>query len=173
MNILAFLLLAIALGFSSVASADSLPQRVLIVLTNTATVPCSDRPTGVWASEYTDPYRVFTQAGFEVHVASPQGGQSPVDPRSGSEEQVQRISSAWEKMQDTRPLTRYGCRIMPRFFLRAGTGRCGIFPIIPCWDAWWVKPWPRIGWWAPYATGRRDCSAPGRPMAHRYWLAGG
>jgi hypothetical protein len=34
-----FLLLAIALGFSSVASADLLPQRVLIVLTNTATGP--------------------------------------------------------------------------------------------------------------------------------------
>jgi len=131
MNILALLLLAIALGFSSVASADSLPQRVLIVLTNTATVPGSDRPTGVWASEYTDPYRVFTQAGFEVHVASPQGGQSPVDPRSGSEEQVQRISSAWEKMQDTRPLDQLRMQDYAAIFLAGGHGTMWDFPDHP------------------------------------------
>jgi hypothetical protein len=48
------LLFAISLLGGS-ANADPLPKRVLIVLTNTAQVPGSDRPTGVWASEYTDP----------------------------------------------------------------------------------------------------------------------
>ncbi len=76
---LALLITMFVLGGS--ANADPLPKRVLIVLTNTARVPGSDRPTGVWASEYTDPYQVFSKAGFEVHVGSPNGGKSPVAAR--------------------------------------------------------------------------------------------
>ena len=40
-------------------------ERVLIVLTNTAKVPGTERATGVWASEYTDPWRclLYTSAG--------------------------------------------------------------------------------------------------------------
>jgi len=86
MRILPLALLITMSVLGGAANADPLPKRVLIVLTNTAQVPGSDRPTGVWASEYTDPYQVFSKAGFEVHVGSPNGGKSPVNPvRIGSE----------------------------------------------------------------------------------------
>lgn len=111
--------------------ADDLPQQVLIVLTNTAQVPGSARPTGVWASEYTDPYEVFTNAGFEVHVASPKGGRSPVDPRSGSDAKVQRIPSAWQKMQQTIPLADINTRDYAAIFLAGGHGTMWDFPNEP------------------------------------------
>jgi putative intracellular protease/amidase len=111
--------------------ADDLPQQVLIVLTNTAQVPDSERPTGVWASEYTDPYEVFTNAGFEVHVASPKGGRSPVDPRSGSDAKVHRIPSAWQKMQQTIPLADINARDYAAIFLAGGHGTMWDFPNEP------------------------------------------
>lgn len=110
------------------ASAENLPRRILIVLTNTASVPGSDRPTGVWASEYTYPYQVFRKAGFEVHVASPLGGKSPVDPRSGSEASVKRVPSAWEKMQDTRALASVKAHDYAGIFLAGGHGTMWDFP---------------------------------------------
>ena len=113
------------------ANADPLPKRVLIVLTNTAQVPGSDRPTGVWASEYTDPYQVFSKAGFEVHVGSPNGGKSPVDPRSGSEEKVKRIPSAWDKMQNTKALGTAKLQDYAAIFLAGGHGTMWDFPNHP------------------------------------------
>ena len=111
--------------------AEPLPKRVLIVLTNTAKVPGSDRPTGVWASEYTVPYQVFSKAGFEVHVASPKGGKAPVDPRSGSEASVKRLASAWEKMHDTRALGAVKLQDYAGIFLAGGHGTMWDFPDHP------------------------------------------
>ena len=64
---LALLITMFVLGGS--ANADPLPKRVLIVPTNTAQVRGSDRPTGVWASEYTDPYQVFSRPGSKCTSA--------------------------------------------------------------------------------------------------------
>ncbi len=40
------------------------------------------RPTGVFVSEMTHPYYVFLDAGMEVHLASIEGGEIPIDPQS-------------------------------------------------------------------------------------------
>ena len=40
------------------------------------------KPTGVFSSEMTVPYYAFLDAGMEVHVASPAGGEIPVEPQS-------------------------------------------------------------------------------------------
>ena len=76
------------------SSASATKDRVLIVLNNTARVPGSGPATGVRACEYTEPCEVFTAAGLEFHVASPLGGVAPIDPRSGSAEQVRRLPTA-------------------------------------------------------------------------------
>jgi hypothetical protein len=73
----------VSLAMTSLARANAAGREgVLIVLTNTAKVPGTERATGIWASEFTDPWRVFSEAGYEVHVASPRGGIGPIDPRS-------------------------------------------------------------------------------------------
>jgi putative intracellular protease/amidase len=137
MKLSLYLLLITSLAnFGSIADADSLPNRVLIVLTNTEKVPGTDRPTGVWASEYTDPYQVFAQAGYEIDVSSPKGGRSPVDPRSGFDSVVKRFSSAWEKMQNTKPLDDVAVKDYAAIFLAGGHGTMWDFPDNPVLSKW-------------------------------------
>lgn len=131
MNIFTYIMIVAILIAGGPVLADDLPERILIVLTNTAQVPGSERPTGVWASEYTDPYEVFTNAGLEVHVASPKGGRSPIDPRSGSDATVQRIPSAWQKMQNTKTLADIDARDYAAIFLAGGHGTMWDFPNEP------------------------------------------
>jgi putative intracellular protease/amidase len=41
-----------------------------------------EKKTGFWVEEFAAPYYVFTDAGVEVTVATPKGGQAPIDPSS-------------------------------------------------------------------------------------------
>ncbi len=40
------------------------------------------KKTGFWVEEFASPYYVFVDAGAEITIASPAGGQPPVDPKS-------------------------------------------------------------------------------------------
>ena len=55
--------------------------RALIVCTNHAWLDVG-KPTGLFASEMTVPYYLFSDAGIEVDLASPKGGEIAVDPIS-------------------------------------------------------------------------------------------
>jgi putative intracellular protease/amidase len=57
-------------------------MRILIVLTSHDRLGDTGIPTGFWYEELAAPYYVFTDAGHEVTLASPQGGRAPVDPKS-------------------------------------------------------------------------------------------
>ena len=50
------------------------PKNVLMVVANPATSTTLGWPVGFWAEELAHPYYYFTEAGFNVTVASPQGG---------------------------------------------------------------------------------------------------
>jgi len=58
------------------------PKRVLIVASNPAVSGMTGWPIGFWWSELTHPYWEFTEHGYEVVVASPNGGQLRADPWS-------------------------------------------------------------------------------------------
>lgn len=58
------------------------PKPVLIVTTSHAILGDTGRPTGVWLEEVAAPYWAFRDAGLEVVIASPAGGEIPVDPAS-------------------------------------------------------------------------------------------
>lgn len=60
--------------------------RILMVLTSHDRLGDTDRSTGFWLEELAAPYYVFTGAGHDVVLASPKGGQAPVDPASTSPE---------------------------------------------------------------------------------------
>lgn len=56
---------------------------ILFIVTSMGTMGSgSDKPTGAWLEEVTTPYYAFKDAGYEVVVLSPKGGEMPVDPRS-------------------------------------------------------------------------------------------
>jgi putative intracellular protease/amidase len=58
------------------------PIKILIVLTSHDQLGNTGRKTGFWLEEFTAPYYVLQDAGVEITLASPAGGQPPLDPVS-------------------------------------------------------------------------------------------
>jgi len=57
-------------------------MKVLMVLTSHDELGNSGRKTGFWLEELAAPYYVFKEAGAQIVLASPKGGQPPLDPKS-------------------------------------------------------------------------------------------
>jgi putative intracellular protease/amidase len=57
-------------------------MKILMVLTSHGELGDSGRKTGFWLEEFTAPYYAFKDAGVELTLASPKGGQPPLDPKS-------------------------------------------------------------------------------------------
>jgi putative intracellular protease/amidase len=57
-------------------------KKVLMVLTSHDKLGNTGRKTGFWLEELAAPYYAFKDAGAEVVLASPLGGQPPLDPKS-------------------------------------------------------------------------------------------
>ena len=62
-----------------VDTARTKPKRILQVVANPAKSTTTGWPVGFWAAELTHPYYAFTEAGYEVTIASPNGGKVEVD----------------------------------------------------------------------------------------------
>ena len=57
-------------------------MKILMVLTSHDQLGNTGRKTGFWLEEFAAPYFVFRDAGVQLTLASPNGGQPPVDPKS-------------------------------------------------------------------------------------------
>ena len=57
-------------------------MKILIVLTSHDKLGDTGEKTGFWLEEFAAPYYVFKDAGAEITLASPLGGQPPLDPKS-------------------------------------------------------------------------------------------
>lgn len=57
-------------------------MKILTVLTSHNQLGNTGRKTGFWLEELAAPYYVFKDAGVEVTLTSPKGGQPPLDPKS-------------------------------------------------------------------------------------------
>jgi putative intracellular protease/amidase len=57
-------------------------MKILMVLTSHDKLGSTGRNTGFWLEEFAAPYYVFKDAGATVTLASPLGGQPPLDPSS-------------------------------------------------------------------------------------------
>lgn len=57
-------------------------MKILMVLTSHDTLGNTGKKTGFWLEELAAPYYVFKDAGAEITLASPKGGQPPLDPKS-------------------------------------------------------------------------------------------
>lgn len=62
------------------------PRRVLVVAANPATSPTTGWPVGFWWAELTHPHWVLTEAGYEVEIRSPDGGDLVADAYSDPED---------------------------------------------------------------------------------------
>lgn len=61
-------------------------MKILMVLTSHDKLGESGEKTGFWLEEFAAPFYVFKDAGADITLASPSGGQPPMDPKSGLEE---------------------------------------------------------------------------------------
>src|SRR6476620_3078025 len=57
-------------------------MNILMVLTSHDQLGSTGRKTGFWLEEFAAPYFVFKDAGIQLTLASPKGGQPPIDPKS-------------------------------------------------------------------------------------------
>ncbi len=57
-------------------------MKILMVLTSHDQLGNTGRKTGFWLEEFAAPYFVFRDAGVDLTLSSPKGGQPPIDPKS-------------------------------------------------------------------------------------------
>ena len=57
-------------------------MKIVMVLTSHDQLGSTGRKTGFWLEEFAAPYFVFRDAGVQLTLASPKGGQPPIDPKS-------------------------------------------------------------------------------------------
>jgi putative intracellular protease/amidase len=61
-------------------------MKLLMVLTSHDKLGDTGKKTGFWLEEFAAPYYVFKDAGAQITLASPKGGQPPLDPTSEAED---------------------------------------------------------------------------------------
>jgi len=64
---------------ATIDRTSAAPKRVLMVVANPSTSELTGWPIGFWASELVHPWYEFREAGYEVTIASPDGGPVEVD----------------------------------------------------------------------------------------------
>jgi putative intracellular protease/amidase len=60
-------------------------MNILMVLTSHDTLGDTGEKTGFWLEEFAAPYYTLLDAGAQITLASPRGGQPPLDPKSDSD----------------------------------------------------------------------------------------
>jgi putative intracellular protease/amidase len=108
-------------------------MRILMVLTSHDQLGTTGRKTGFWLEEFAAPYFVFRDAGVDLTLASPKGGQPPVDPKSDLPENQTPAMSRFKKddaaqkaLASTRKLADMKAQDFDTVFYPGGHG--------PMWD---------------------------------------
>jgi putative intracellular protease/amidase len=108
-------------------------MNILMVLTSHNQLDDTGEKTGLWLEEFTTPYYVFRDAGANVALASPEGGEPPVDPKSqraenegSSVRRFRRDPVAQAEFVNTRKLNAVSAADFDAVFYPGGHG--------PMWD---------------------------------------
>lgn len=72
-------------------------MNILMVLTSHDQLGDTGRKTGFWLEELAAPYYVFKDAGVNLTLASPKGGQPPLDPKSNEPDFQTELTRRFEK----------------------------------------------------------------------------
>src|SRR5512147_1859665 len=108
-------------------------MKILMVLTSHDQLGNTGRKTGFWLEEFAAPYFVFRDAGVQLTLASPKGGQPPVDPKSDLPEnqtsamdRFKKDKQAQEDLANTKKLADMKSEDFDTIFYVGGHG--------PMWD---------------------------------------
>jgi putative intracellular protease/amidase len=72
-------------------------MKILMVLTSHDELGDTGKKTGFWVEEFAGPYYVFKDAGADITLASPKGGQPPIDPMSAEEDNSTEATKRFDK----------------------------------------------------------------------------
>lgn len=98
-------------------------KKILIVTTNYSGDENSPiKETGVWLEEFAVPYLVFKATGYEITVASPLGGLSPVDENSMSCSNPEEWDECIKILRETEKLGNVKYKDYDALFLPGGHG---------------------------------------------------
>jgi putative intracellular protease/amidase len=108
-------------------------MKILMVLTSHDQLGDTGKKTGFWLEEFAAPYYVFKDAGAEVTLASPKGGQPPIDPSSDADDaqtdatkRFKADAAAQKDLANTAVLAGVSARGFDAIFYPGGHG--------PLWD---------------------------------------
>lgn len=108
-------------------------KKILMVLTSHDQLGDTGKKTGFWLEEFAAPYYVFVDAGMAVTLASPRGGQPPLDPKSdapdaqtAATERFRKDPAARQALASTTPLDQVRAGDFDAVFYPGGHG--------PLWD---------------------------------------
>jgi putative intracellular protease/amidase len=97
-------------------------KRILMVVTNHWAID-GEPKTGVWFTEFSEPFAIFIDAGASVTVGSPNGGPAPVDPRGyPGKDKIAEVRDALERLNSTRPLSAIRVEEFDGIFMPGGHG---------------------------------------------------
>ena len=74
--------IALCLILTTLSWSQNTKEKILFVLTSHDKLGNTGKPTGSWIEEFATPYYFFTDKGYEIVIATPKGGQAPIDPKS-------------------------------------------------------------------------------------------
>ena len=108
-------------------------MKILMVLTSHDTLGNTGKKTGFWLEEFAGPYYAFKDAGAEITLASPRGGQPPLDPKSDAPDaqtdatrRFRADTAAQQALAGTQPLAGLSATQFNAVFYPGGHG--------PMWD---------------------------------------
>jgi len=107
--------------------------HILMVLTSHDQLGDTGKKTGFWLEEFAAPYYVFKDAGAQITLASPRGGQPPLDPKSDAPDaqtdttrRFKADAEAQKQLASTVPLSSVKAADFDAVFYPGGHG--------PLWD---------------------------------------
>ena len=108
-------------------------KNILFVLTSHNELGNTGKKTGFWIEEFAAPYYYLSDKGYNITLASPKGGQPPMDPKSATEdastaatERFNRDLKTQEKLSKTELLATIDANDFDAVFYPGGHG--------PLWD---------------------------------------
>lgn len=136
-------------------------MKILMVLTSHDKLGDTGHKTGFWVEEFAAPYYVFAEQGADITLASPAGGQPPIDPNSESEDaqteatrRFYKDDALQKKLAQTTPLSEISADDFDAVFYPGGHG--------PMWDLVNDKDSIRLleSFWEQGKTVTAVCHAP-------------
>jgi putative intracellular protease/amidase len=79
-------------------------MKIAMVLTSHSELGNTGEKTGFWIEEFAAPYYVFKEAGADITLASPKGGQPPIDPKSDAPENQTEATKRFKEDKDLQQL---------------------------------------------------------------------